>query len=120
MNIVNLIKEIERENMPQIKGYDFLNFLISLKKRNIPYKFIQIDIEKLRFIQDNYSKDKLSKIEQDIEKNKKFTPIIISKANYVADGNHRVLACKKLKIKKMKALKIFTDIHSILQIMNKV
>lgn len=114
------INEILRSKMPQIKGNNILDAIKILDKYGIPYKYVAINIDNLKPVQQNIIPDKINNICKDIESGKKMNPIFISMDNNIIDGHHRWLAFKKLNKQTINTIKLGLDKEDALRLFNKI
>jgi hypothetical protein len=96
MKLLNLLNEIERSDMPQIKGKDIPDALNILAKNGIAYRKGSVAVGLLKPTQDDANKEKMDSISTDIENGKQLPPIFISKDGSIIDGHHRWLAYKNV------------------------
>lgn len=111
------MKKFTRRSMPQIDTKNHKEFLRFLETSNISYSEKEISPDSLKALQGQFDNKKIEFLVKKYEKStKKADPILVSKDNYVLDGNHRWLAHKKIN-KKIPAYIIDVDSSAILTIM---
>jgi len=85
---------VSRSNMPQLGHQGELKN--TLKKHNIRFNEFHVNPKKLKAVQGEFDADVVHKVIDDLINNTKTkkpkSAIVISKDNYVIDGNHRWLA----------------------------
>lgn len=91
------LAEIERADMPQVKGKDYDEILSIFDENKIGYSKGKVECQNLTALQDNYIPKKLETMKTNIE-NGTFipSPIFVSKEGYILDGHHRWLALQEL------------------------
>ena len=109
---------IPRNKMPQIKSDDVLEFLEWLSDFDIDYNKTKISVNKLKPIQKDFNAEKILSMS-----NKNITfdkPVLISRDNYVLDGNHRFLSIYyKNSNNTITVFLINKDMSDILKLANK-
>lgn len=96
IKLTNIITEVMRDDMPQIKGKQFPEMLRLFKTYEIPYRLTNIEANKLKATQEDAIPTKVDAITKDIQRGKQMHPLLVSNDNYVIDGHHRWLAYRKL------------------------
>lgn len=90
---------VKRSQMPQISGDLMKGFLDALKKQTVHVDHRVVAPGTLTATQGNFDKKKVASIVDSMQgekKDKKPTPIIVSKDNKILDGHHRWLAHQHL------------------------
>jgi len=115
-----LIREIERSNMPQVRGDDIPETLATLKKYAIPYRNKVVNPNDLQPMQSNVIQSKIDACVKQLKTGKEFNPIFISSDWFIVDGHHRWLANKELGKKEMKVFQIGYPKHAAFKLFNKL
>lgn len=122
MKFKKILSEIERKDMPQVKGKDIPSMFKIFDDNGIEYKKGKLIVGNLQPTQEDGIQSKVDSIVLDLKSGKKFPPIVVSMDGYIMDGHHRWLAYKKeygnnysidvimIMLPKMKALKMFDAI----------
>jgi uncharacterized protein (DUF1015 family) len=92
----NLLREIERKDMPQVKGKDTPELLKTLADNGIAYRRGKVAVDQLKPTQENGIPSKVDAIAFTIERGEPLHPIVISREGWILDGHHRWLAVKKV------------------------
>ena len=96
IKLTNIINEIMREDMPQIKGKDFPEMLRLFKTYEVPYRVLNMKVNDLKATQEDAIPKKVDAIAKNIKNGKEMHPLLISSDAFVIDGHHRMLAYKKI------------------------
>lgn len=91
-----ILKEIERKDMPQVRGKDTPELLKTLADNGIAYRRGEIAIDRLKPTQEDGIRSKVDNIASKITQGERMAPIVVSKDGYIMDGHHRWLAVKKV------------------------
>lgn len=91
-----LLKEIERADMPQVRGKDTPELLKTLADSGVAYRRGKIAVDKLKPTQEDGIPAKIDAIASKLTNGESVPPIVISKDGYIMDGHHRWLAVKKV------------------------
>ena len=103
--------DIPRNKMPQIEQKDYAAYILHMKRKGIVGKRIVANPKKLKAIQSQFSdKGVIASIKKDDKK-----PILISKDNYVIDGNHRWLAAIATKADEIVAIQFNASKDEVLK-----
>ncbi len=92
----NLLKEIERKDMPQVKGKDTPELLKTLADSGIAYRRGEVAVDRLKPTQSNGIPSKVDAIASSIVQGERLHPIVVSREGWILDGHHRWLAVKKV------------------------
>lgn len=92
----NILKEIERKDMPQVRGKDTPELLRTLADSGIAYRQGKIAVDRLKPTQEDGIPSKVDAIASSIERGDPLHPIVVSKDGWILDGHHRWLAVKKV------------------------
>jgi hypothetical protein len=123
MKLKKILSEIERKDMPQIRGVDILKALDTLNNSGIVYKKGKIKANLLKNTQEDAISQKVDAISSELKLGKVLSPIFISSDGFVLDGHHRVLATLKIfgkdatidaiqiMLPKIEALKMFNVVE---------
>jgi disulfide oxidoreductase YuzD len=109
---------VRRIDMPQVRARHMQDFLAYMRKNEASVKKIEVDPKQLKAIQGEFDKDKIQQNIEKLQKDGSLKPIIISKDNYVIDGNHRWLAAMNAG-EKIQAYKISIEGTKLLRLTNK-
>jgi len=115
---------VRRIDMPQVKAKYMQDFLKYIRKNEAKVEKLDADPSQLKAIQGEFDKEKIA---ANLERLKKgsLKPIIISKDNYVVDGNHRWLAAMNAGVKipayriSMKGTKLLNLTNKYPKVINK-
>ncbi len=115
---------VRRIDMPQVKSKYMQDFLQYIRKNEAKVEKLEVDPKNLKAIQGEFDKEKIA---ANIEKLSQgpLKPIIISKDNYVVDGNHRWLAAMNAGVKlpayriSMKGMKLLDLTNRYPKVINK-
>lgn len=88
--------EIERKDMPQVKGKDIPDLLKTLADNGIAYRRGEVAVDRLKPTQNNGIPSKVDAIASNIKRGEPLHPIVVSRDGYIIDGHHRWLAVKKV------------------------
>jgi len=91
----NLIREIERKDMPQVRGKDTPELLRILADNGIAYRRGEVAVDRLKPTQENGIPSKVDAIASSITRGETLHPIVVSQGGWILDGHHRWLAVKK-------------------------
>jgi len=91
-----ILKEIERKDMPQIKGKDTPELLKTLADSGIAYRRGEVAVNRLKPTQEDGIPSKVDAIASIISRGETLHPIVISREGWILDGHHRWLAVKKV------------------------
>ena len=95
--LLEMIQEIERKDMPQVKGKDIPEVLQIFDECGIGYNKGLVECGKLRPTQEDYKPEKLESMKDSMKKGTwEASPIFISEEGHVIDGHHRWLAYKEV------------------------
>jgi hypothetical protein len=88
--------EIERKDMPQVKGKNLPEMLEIFDEHDIPYKKGVVKCVSLKPTQEDYIPEKKQSMMDSFSNGQKLNPIVISQDGFIMDGHHRWLAIKEL------------------------
>lgn len=115
-----IIQELIRKDMPQINRDNFGDMISIFRKYDISYTVLDVDVNKIKQIQDNINTEKVIGITSAILNGEQLDRIIISNDYKIIDGHHRWLAYKFLNKNTIPAImlnyntiKSFEIIHNI-------
>lgn len=95
--LLEMISEIERKNMPQVKGKDVDEVLKIFDDHNIKYEQGNAKCEDLKPTQEDFIPEKLESLKKKIQEEDWVThPLFVSKEGNILDGHHRWLAYKEI------------------------
>ena len=95
--ILEMIQEIERKAMPQVRGKDTSDILKIFDECNIQYREGLVECGKLSPTQEDYKPEKVDSMAKSMRDGEwEASPIFISQDGHVLDGHHRWLAYKKV------------------------
>jgi len=122
MRQLTKLLEIERKDMPQVKGKDTPELLKTLADNGIAYRQGKVAVDRLKPTQENGIPSKVDAIASTIERGESLHPIVISKGGYIGDGHHRWLAVRKNfgETGKISVIQIMLPINDVLRILEKV
>ena len=122
MKLKKILAEIERKDMPQVRGKDMPDMLKAFDDNGIAYRRGKVAVSLLKPTQEDGIASKVDAIATGLQSGKTFSPIVVSKDGWIMDGHHRWLAQKKVNgdnysmevvmvmLPKMDALKMFDKI----------
>jgi len=120
IKLINIINEIMREDMPQIKGKDFPEMLRLFKTYEVPYRLLNMRVYDLKPTQDDVIPKKVDAIVKSIKNGKEMPPLLISSDEYIIDGHNRWCAFKQIDPESIiKVCRIGFPKMIALQLMNK-
>lgn len=96
IKLTNIITEIMRDNMPQIKGKNFEEMLRLFKTYEVPYRLLNMRVNDLKATQEDIIPTKVDVIMKDIQKGKELHPLLTSSDDFIIDGHHRWAAYKQI------------------------
>lgn len=96
MKLRQILLEIERDSMPQVRGKEIPDALDIMRKNGIAYRHGKIAVSKLRPTQENGNIEKVDSMASDIKNGETFPPSFISRDGSIIDGHHRILAFRKV------------------------
>jgi hypothetical protein len=91
-----MLKEIERKDMPQVKGKDTPELLKTLAANGIAYRRGEVAVDRLKPTQEDGIPSKVDAIASSITQGTTLHPIVVSREGWILDGHHRWLAVKKV------------------------
>lgn len=95
--ILEMIQEIERKDMPQVKGKDVDEVLKIFDGSGIGYEQGEAKCSDLKPVQDDFIPEKLESLKKKIQEEDWVThPLFVSKEGNILDGHHRWLAYKAI------------------------
>jgi len=95
--ILEMIQEIERKDMPQVKGKDVDEVLKIFDENDIGYEQGNAKCSDLKPTQEDYIPEKLESLKKKIQETDWVThPLFVSKEGKILDGHHRWLAYKEV------------------------
>lgn len=117
-----LMNEIERKDMPQVKGKDLPEMMQTLRDNGIAYRKGVIAADKLHPTQEDGIPSKVDAIASGLTQGEPLNPIVISMDGFILDGHHRWLAVKKIYEPdfKMQVVMIMKPKMDALQMFDKV
>ena len=96
MRQLTKLLEIERKDMPQVKGKDTTELLKILADNGIAYRRGEVAVDRLKPTQEKGTLSKVDAIVSSITRGNSLHPIVISREGWILDGHHRWLAVKKV------------------------
>ena len=96
ISLVRLMNEIERKDMPQVRGKDLPEMLKTFRDNGIAYRKGKVAVNYLKPTQEDGIPSKVDAIVSTIERGIPLSPIVISRDDYILDGHHRWIAYKKV------------------------
>jgi len=94
--ILEMIQEIERKDMPQVRGKDIPDILDIFDKNDIEYREGLAKCGDLKPTQEDYKPEKVKSMVDSMKSGDwEASPIFVSKDAFVLDGHHRWLAYKE-------------------------
>lgn len=95
--LLEMIQEIERKNMPQVKGKDIDEVLKIFDDCGIKYEQGKVKCGDLKPVQEDFIPEKLESLKKKIQEEDWVThPLFVSKEGQILDGHHRWLAYKQI------------------------
>ena len=95
--ILEMIQEIERRDMPQVKGKDIDDVLKIFDECGIKYEQGGAKCGDLKPVQDDFIPEKLESLKKKIQEEDWVThPLFVSKEGNILDGHHRWLAYREI------------------------